>query len=198
LPVRIQVDDERISGFPLIEEFGHGLRLHVAHVLELLVLLRVEKLAVGVEYSESGNALLDGDLVLLGDVYVTVEAADVDVDHDEVFVEELRVGGLMEVDVEDLAVAAPVTTEVEDDALIVAACLLEGVCNIDLRVGGVGVEVLLEDGSRDRLLGDIGGFRSGGLVLFASSDRAGGCECESGESEGCGADVVAQGPGDFS
>jgi hypothetical protein len=195
LPVRIQGDDERGSGFPLIEEFGHGLGLHVAHVLELLVLLRVEKLAMGVEHSESGDALLDGDLVLLGDVYVAVEAADVDVDHDEVLLEELGVGGLMEVDVEDLAVATPVATEVEDDALVVAASLLEGVCDIYLRVGGLGVEVLLEDGSRcwDRLLGNIGGFRSGRIVLFASGDRAG-CESESSESEGGGADVIAKGP----
>jgi hypothetical protein len=46
---------------------------------------------------------------------------------------------LVEVDVEDLAVAAPVAAEVEDDALILATGLLEGVGDIDLGVGSAEV-----------------------------------------------------------
>ena len=65
-------------------------------------------------------------LYLLGDVEVLVEVADIDVDEEEVLVEELEVRGLVEVDVEDLAVAAPVAAEVEDDPLVFEAGLLEG------------------------------------------------------------------------
>ena len=81
---------------------------------------------MSVEDGERGDAFVDGDLVLFGDVDVVVHLADVDVDDDEVLGEELGVGALVEVDVEDLAVAAPVATEVEDDALVFAACLRRG------------------------------------------------------------------------
>jgi hypothetical protein len=44
--------------------------------------------------------------------------ADVDVDEDEVGVENGQVLRVVEVDVEHLAVAAPVAAEVEQDALV--------------------------------------------------------------------------------
>ena len=59
-----------LSGLPPIEERGDIAGVHVAHVLELAGLLRVEQLAVGVEDGERGNALLDRDVVLLRDVEV--------------------------------------------------------------------------------------------------------------------------------
>ena len=110
--------EEGELGLPPVEEVGDGGGVHVAHVSELGGLLGVEELAVGVEDGESGNSLLEGDVVLFGYVEIFVEAADVDVDEEEVLVEEFEVGALVEVDVEDLAVAAPVAAEVEDDSLV--------------------------------------------------------------------------------
>ena len=97
------------------------MRGHVAHVLELLVLLGVKELAVAVEDGEGGDAFGDGDLIFGSDGDVVVHLADVYVDEDKVICEQIGVGLLMEVDVEDLAVAAPVATEVEDDALMLLA-----------------------------------------------------------------------------
>ncbi len=70
--------------------------------------------------------------------------ADVDVDEDKVFGEELGVGALVVVDVEDLAVAAPVAAEVEEDALVFAAGLGEGGGDVGGGVGGLGVEVFVD------------------------------------------------------
>ncbi len=54
----------------------------------------VEKIAVRVDHGESGNALGDGDVVLLCHVDVLVHVADVDVDEDEVVGDDLGVGAL--------------------------------------------------------------------------------------------------------
>ena len=75
-------------------------------------------------------------------------------DEEEVLFEEFQVGALVEVDVEDLAVAAPVAAEVQDDALVLAAGLGEGGGDVGGRIGGLGVEVLVD------LIDDLrGGWR---------------------------------------
>jgi hypothetical protein len=70
--------------------------------------------------------------------------ADVDVDEEEVLVEDLEVGTLVQVDFEDLAVAAPVAAEGEDDALVLVAGLPEGGDDIGLGVGFGGVEMFVD------------------------------------------------------
>jgi hypothetical protein len=121
----------------------------VAHLLELAGTLAVEEAAVGVEDRERGDALLERDAVLVGEVGVVVVVADVDVDEDEALVEQLGVGLLMEVNVEDLAVAAPVAAEVEDDTLVLAGSGGEGIANF-----GAGVGVFVVDVAGLELLGE--------------------------------------------
>ena len=105
-------------------------------------------------HGEGGNAFGDGDVVLLRDVDVLVHVTDVDVDDDEVFGEDLGVGTLVIVDVEDLAVTTPVAAEVEEDALVLAAGADEGGGDVGVGVGGLGVEVLV--GVRSGLRGRLG------------------------------------------
>jgi hypothetical protein len=136
--------EEAELSFPPVEELGDGGGIHVAHVSELGGLLRVEELAAGVEDGESGNSLVEGDVVFFGYVEVFVEAADVDVDEEEVLVEEFEIWALMEVDVENLAVAAPIASEVEDDSFVVEAGLFKGRGDFGFRVGFGGVEVLFD------------------------------------------------------
>jgi hypothetical protein len=133
----------------LLEEGGDGGGVHVAHLLELAGSLAVEEAAVGVEDRERGDALLERDAVLVGEVGVVVVVADVDVDEDEALVKELDIGLLMEVNVEDLAIAAPVAAEVEDDTLVLAGSGGEGVTNIS-----VGVSVFVVDVAGLELLGE--------------------------------------------
>jgi hypothetical protein len=128
------VEEEWLS-LPLVEEIGDGGGVHVAHVSELGGLLGVEKLAVGVEDGESGNSLLERDIVLFGYVEVFVEVSDVDVDEEEVLVEEFHIGVLVKINVEDLAVTAPVTTEVEDDTFVFEAGLLESGSYVGFGIG---------------------------------------------------------------
>jgi hypothetical protein len=144
--------EEAELSLPPVEEVGDGGGVHVAHVSELGGLLRIEKLAVGVEDGESGNPLLERDTVLFGYVEVFVEAADVDVDEEEVLIEEFQVWALMKVDVENLAIAAPVAAEVEDDSFVLEAGLFESGGDLGFRVGLGGVEMFFDcRRRRDRL-----------------------------------------------
>src|SRR5882757_1532993 len=88
----------------------------------------------------------------------------------------------MKVDVENLAVAAPVAAEVEDDSLVLEAGLFESRGDFPFRVGFGGVEMLLYRRHRgDRLA--CGGWRCR-LVALATEDCSGGSEgeeCDRGE-----------------
>lgn len=144
----------RAARLPLLEEGGDGGGIHVAHPLELAGSLAVEKVAVGVEDGEGGDAAFKRDVVLVGEIGVVVVVADVDVDEDVAGVEERVVGLLMEVEIEDLTVAAPVTTKVEDDALVLAGSGSKGVADFGVGVGGfvvdvTRVELLLGEGRRN-------------------------------------------------
>ena len=113
----------------------------MAHLLELAASLAVEEATVSVEHGEGRDALLERDVVLVGDVGVVVVAADVDVDEDEAPVEQLGVGLLTEVNVEDLTVAAPVAAKVEDDALVLAGSGGQSIANFSVGVGVFVVDV---------------------------------------------------------
>src|SRR3979411_1617663 len=130
-----------VDGLPAVEEGGDGCG---GGVLEFLLAFGVEEFAVGVDHGEGGNASGDGDVVLLRDIDVLVHVTDVDVDEDEVFGEEFGVGTLVIVDIEDLAIAAPVAAEVEEDVLVFAASTVESCGDIGGGAGGLGVEVLVD------------------------------------------------------
>ena len=66
--------------------------------------------------------------------------ADVDVDQDEVGLEDGQVRGVVEVDVEHLAVAAPVAAKVEQDALVGGGGGLEGGGEVGLGLRRVGID----------------------------------------------------------
>ena len=68
--------------------------------------------------ASAGTPLSMGTLYFSATSTLWSIVADVDVDEDEVLGKELGVGALVDIDVEDLAVAAPVAAEVEDDALV--------------------------------------------------------------------------------
>ena len=156
LPYDFLVEAACVIGLPAIKEGGDGFG---AGVLELFFAFGVEEVAVRVDDGEGGNTFGDGDVVLLRDVDVLVHVADVDVDEDVVFGEDLGVRALVVVDVEDLAVAAPVAAEVEEDALVFAAGADEGGGDVGVGVGGLGVEVLV--GLDDDLRGGLGQRRDG-------------------------------------
>ena len=100
---------------------------------------------MGVEDGEGGNAFLDGHLVPFGDIDVVVHLADIDVDDDEVLRENLGIGTLVHVDVEDLTVTAPVSAEVEDDALVLGTGLFKGGSDVGGGIGGLRVKMLLDE-----------------------------------------------------
>ena len=105
-----------------------------------------------VEYGEGGNAFGQRNLVALGDVLIPVDPckADVDVDNDVVGIEQGFVGGIVEVDIQNLAIAAPVTAEVEEDMLVGDRRGLESCGEVNLGPLRCGIDVvLLSLGGRD-------------------------------------------------
>ena len=66
---------------------------------------------------------------------------DVDVHQDEVAFEQGQVAGVVEVDVEHLAVAAPVAAKVEQDALVGLRGGVEGGGQVGLGLRWIGIDV---------------------------------------------------------
>ena len=93
-----------------------------------------------VEDGEARDSALERDLVFLGDVSVLVVAADVDVDEDEVVVQNVEVGLLVHIDVQHLAVSAPISAEVKDDALVFVLRGDESLRDVVICVGCIGVD----------------------------------------------------------
>ncbi len=121
--------------------------MHAAHGLKLSALLAVEQLAFLAEYGQCGNAFVQRNLVAGSEVEIRIHVPDVHVDQDEVGFENGPVAGVMEVDVQHLAVAAPVAAKVEQDALVGSRGGLESGgdigfgllrIGIDFAAGGVG------------------------------------------------------------
>ena len=124
----------------------------MAHGFKFAGALAIEKLAVLVEDGEGGNAFGQRDLVALSDVLVPVYSseADVDVDNDIVGFEQGLVGRVVEVNVQDLTITAPVAAKVEDDVLVSDGCGFESSGKIGLGLLGGGVDIgSLGRGGRD-------------------------------------------------
>ena len=138
------------------------------------------------------------DTTTLGDVEVGVDVADVDVDLDEVLRQKLGVRALMSVDVENLAIAAPVSTEVYEDAFVGAAGFGDAGFEVFFGVRNGGIEIFLD--RRRHGHGDARSFgdgrwrgRDGGRGrrrLFASGDEERGCEEDDCDSSAGLADEV--------
>src|SRR5476649_1403116 len=81
------------------------------------------------------------NLVFLGNVLIHVHVPNVDVDQDEVGVENRQIGGIVEVEVEDLAVAAPIAAKVDQDTLVIGRSGLESGGQIGPGLRGVRIDV---------------------------------------------------------
>lgn len=124
------------SGLPPIEKCSDGAGVHVTHIFELASLLRIEQLALRIEHRECGDSFFDGNPIFLRHIEVAIHLTDVDRDDDEILCQESGVGFLAKVDIEHLTISAPVSTEVEDDALVLGTGFLEGGSDIGGRVRG--------------------------------------------------------------
>lgn len=127
---------------PLQQEAGDGAGFHMAHGFKFAGTLAVEELAVLVEDGEGGNAFGQRNLVALSDVLIPVYSSetDIDVDNDVVGLEQGLVGRVVEVNVQDLTITAPVAAKVEDDVLVSNGRSLESSGEIGLGLLGSGVD----------------------------------------------------------
>lgn len=99
------------------------------------MLRAVEKLVVGGDDGDGWDAFIYGDLVLLREVRVLFALADVDVDDDEVLINDRFNVEFVKPGVEDVAVVAPVSTEDQENALVLGFGSLESVGDFLLGIG---------------------------------------------------------------
>src|SRR5476649_1446645 len=104
-------DRSKRGVFPVHQEVGDGGGLHAAHGLELAGPLAEKQFAMLAEDGECGNPLAQRNLIALRDIEVLVQAAYIDVNEDVVGVEDGRVGRVMEVTVEDMAIGTPIAAK---------------------------------------------------------------------------------------
>ena len=109
-------------------------------MLKLLLVFRIQQVAVGVQNGKRRHTLPDGNVVLGRDVQVVVHVADVYMDHNVILGEKLGVRSLMIVEIEYLTITTPVSAEVEEDAFVVTACDTLGAIDLIGRVRGLRIE----------------------------------------------------------
>jgi hypothetical protein len=105
---RLSVRGWASGGLPFIEESEDVFGRHGAGVLEFAALLAENEFAGGIENGERGHAFRERHFVLLGDIEIFVEAADVHVDDDEGSIERWRNLGAVKGLVENVAIETPI------------------------------------------------------------------------------------------
>ena len=88
------------------------------HSFEFPGLLTVEQLSLFIQNGEGRDAFVERNIVALGDVDVFVQVPDIDVNEHEVGLKNGQVRGIVEVNIEYLAIPAPVAAEVNQEALV--------------------------------------------------------------------------------
>ena len=113
----------------------------MAHGFEFSGALAVKQLAMLIEDGERRHALGQWNLVSLGDLLVLVQVPDVDVDQDVIRIQQRLIGRIVEINIQNLAVTAPVTAKIEDQALMVASRGFESGSEVGAGLFGRGIDV---------------------------------------------------------
>ena len=106
------------GGLPSVEEIRDRGALHPAHRFELALLLAVKELAVAVQDRQSRHTSRQRNAVARGDVDIGIHMPDVDVNQDVVGFEQNAVRCVMKEIIEHMAVGAPISTEIKNDAFM--------------------------------------------------------------------------------
>ena len=120
---------------------GHG-----AGGFEFAALLREEELAIGIEDGDGGDAAVEGNVIFLGDVEITVHFPDINVNDEERFVERGSDFGRVERFIEDMTIEAPITAEDDEHTSVGCGGGVKGLGDFFGGIGGGGVDILALDG----------------------------------------------------
>ena len=125
---------------PAVQKANEILGAKRARGLKLAVALAIEEPAMRIQNGEGGDALLQRNLVLGGDIEVLIELADVDVHHLICGLEKRRQAGMAQGEIQDVTVVTPVGAKDEEDAFMILAGAGEGTGN-----GSAGRDICWED-----------------------------------------------------
>lgn len=112
-----------------------------------------------------------------GEIEIGVDAAYVDVDEDEVCLQDRPILRVVTINVEDLAVGAPVATEVEQNALVAMGGDLERLSKIVAGLRRVGIDRVAAGSDRVGRTAWAGGSWSLRSALAAGNGQQG-CQCK--------------------
>src|SRR5580704_3028434 len=125
---------------PLIQKLGNGGWIHTAHRLEFTVLLAVEYPPMLIQNSEGRHSTLQRNVIFGGKIEILVVVANIHMNQHVVIVEQRQIGLLVNVDIQYLAVSAPVSAEVENNVLVRGRCRFDRLGDIGMSVGGCRVD----------------------------------------------------------
>lgn len=89
--------------------------------------------------ASAGTPLFQGHTVAGGEVEIRIVTPDIDGDEHIIGFEQVTVGGIMKVDLQNLAISAPVATEIEQDALLFPGGLDQRGRDIGFALGAIRV-----------------------------------------------------------
>jgi len=92
--------------------------LHLAHRDELPVFLAVQQLSMFVQHGQRRHALVHRNLIPRRQIQIHVLVPDVHPHQNEIALQNGPVGRIVKVDVQHLAVAAPVAAKIEQNPLM--------------------------------------------------------------------------------
>ena len=104
---------------PALQKCSHIFWAKLSRGLEFPLFLAENEFAVRVKNGQAGDAFIERDSVLFGEVQILVVLPDVDVNHMIVLVDEWGDSLRAERCVQNVAVVAPVPSEYQDDALVI-------------------------------------------------------------------------------
>jgi len=134
------------GGLPGVEEGEDVFGRHGPGSFEFATLLAEDESAVGIEDGDGGDAAVERDAIIFGDVEIFVHLADVDVDDEEGFVEGGSNFGAVEGFVEDVAIETPVAAEDDEDTFVGRGGGVKGFGDFGAGVDGGIVDFLFVEG----------------------------------------------------
>ena len=116
------------------------------HVSKFAGGLRVDDLTLRIDDGDSRYAFFQGNAVPRRKLNILIHMADIYVDYDVMTCQEIDIGRVMQVDIQNLTVATPITTEDKQDAFVILPSLPQSCIDIGLRFRDLRIDMLVHRG----------------------------------------------------
>lgn len=133
----------RWPGFPLQQERCHGRSILHAHIFKFCVALRIQNTSRTIQHHKRRHSFAERDTVFAGEVEIRVILPDVYIDQHIVCTEQRSIARVMEVEIEQVAIDAPVAAKHQQDILMLCGGLKDRLANVFSRIGRCRIKLRL-------------------------------------------------------